>query len=65
MLIIRNESKITSSKTEVRLMMRKMYFKKPYKAQIPDFELTSQFSTYFLGICQFLLIKNEKKSKNV
>lgn len=37
-----------------------------HKAQTPDFELTSQFSTYLFGICRFIFDKKmKKKSKNV
>lgn len=34
------------------------------KAQKADFQLTSQFSTYLLGICRFIYLRKLKKNRN-
>lgn len=34
------------------------------KATKEDFELTSQFSTYLLGVCRFLFFNKNKKNRN-
>lgn len=34
------------------------------KARKADFELTSQFSTYLLGVCRFIFLRKLKKNRN-